>query len=468
MIAYRQRGLANVYALFANIFAVALVPIYSVLLPSLTYVALSESVNLLPYCAAVFVGMAASSGLIRGRTTQLTRLSTWSAFGIALRQTGYVAGLMFTYTVLSKDQAMSRLFLGSYLVWLTIGLTLMHARMPGTLAQLLFSENNKMPTLFIGHTSMLDTLNDWITNRQHLGIQPVGFLSDEEPSRLEKMVAPYIGRIDDLGRILQERRIAQVILLDWMDDTARVEHMIELCEAEGCRFLIHNNYGASFARTFIPMEEGGHHFMTLQQEPLEDPLNRALKRLLDILVSLPVVLFVLPPLCLLVWLVQRRQAPGPLFFNNPRGGQNRRMFKMLKFRSMYAIDHDINKQACSGDSRIYPFGKFLRKSSLDEIPQFLNVLGGSMSVVGPRPHLPKHDDEFSAIARSYRIRSLVKPGITGLAQVRGFRGEITDPEKLHRRVYWDLYYVTNWSFWLDLKLIFQTAWQVFVPPDTAY
>ncbi len=468
MIAYRQRGLANVYALLVNIFAVALVPMYSVLLPSLTYVKLIDDINLIPYCIAVFVGMAASSDLIRSRASTLHRIGIWTSFGIAIRQTAYVAGVIFAYTFLSKEQAVSRLFLGSYLFWLTVALTILHARMPRSLAQQLFSETASMPTLFIGRAAMLDSLDTWITNRQHLGIQPVGFLSDEWITRAEQLIAPHLGRVNDLRKVLKERRIAQVILLEWMSDSARVENIISLCESEGCRFLIHNNYGASFARTFIPMEEGGRHFMTLQQEPLEDPLNRALKRMLDIIVALPVVVFLMPPLCLAVWLIQSIQAPGPLFFINPRGGQGRTMFNMLKFRSMYARDHDINQQATEGDSRIFAFGKFLRRSSLDEIPQFVNVLLGDMSVVGPRPHLPKHDTEFSAIARSYRIRSLVKPGITGMAQVHGYRGEITDSEKLHRRVYWDLYYVTNWSFWLDVKLIAQTAWQVVFPPRSAY
>lgn len=468
MITYRQRGLANVYAILVIFFAVAMLPLYAAMLPSLSYVTLSPGVHLLPYGVAVLVGMLASSGLLRRRAGTLHQIGLWSAFGIAVRQVAYVASAMFAYAVVTKDQEISRLFLGTYLFWLTIALTLLHSHMPRALARQLFSDTSSMPTLFIGRLARLESLDSWILNREHLGIKPIGFISDENLTRVDQLIAPHLGRLADLERILQERRVAQVILLDWMDDNNQVEHIISLCESEGCRFLLYNNYGASFARTFIPMEEGGHHFMTLQHEPLEDPLNRAMKRLLDIAVSLPVVLFLLPPLCLWVMIMQRLQAPGPLFFNNERGGLNRTTFRMLKFRSMYAVEHDINKQATTGDSRIYPFGQFLRRSSLDEIPQFVNVLLGSMSVVGPRPHLPQHDDEFSTIARSYRIRSLVKPGITGLAQVNGFRGEITAPEKLHRRVYWDLYYVTNWRFWLDVKLILQTALQVIFPPTTAY
>ena len=456
------------YAVFANVAAVALMPAYAALLPSLIYVQLSENVSLTPYCMAVVVGMAASSGHLRRNHGRLHSLTKWAALGIALRQALYVAACVFTLVFATKDQQVSRLFLGSYLVLLTGMLTVMHARVPRDLASLLFGETAKMPTLFIGRGDRLGNLDHWITNRLHIGVQPVGFLADEAPTRAELAIAPYLGKIEQLATILQEGRIGQVILLEWFDESAKVEKMIELCEQEGCRFLIHNDYGARYARTFIPVEEAGIHFLTLQNEPLEDPVNRALKRFLDIAVSLPVVVFILPPLCAMVWLIQRIQAPGPMFFVKPRGGRNRLEFHMLKFRSMYARDHDINKQATAGDSRIFPFGRFLRMSSLDEFPQFINVLRGDMSIVGPRPHLPQHDIEFSLISKTYRVRSLVKPGITGLAQVNGYRGEITEPEKLHRRVYWDLYYVSNWSLSMDLQVILRTAWQVIFPPKSAY
>ncbi len=468
MITYRQRGLANLYAVFSNAAAVALLPGYEALLPSITYVQLSEKVSLVPYGIAVFIGMAVSSSAIRRKHGHLHDLGNWESLGIALRQVAMVAACIFAYIFAAKDQTVSRLFLSSYLLLLTGLLSAMHSRVPATMAAILFGEQSKIPTLFIGRGDRLGNLDEWITNRTHIGISPVGFLADEVPSRAELALAPYLGPIKNLPAILQEKRIAQVILLEWFDDATKVESMIEECEQEGCRFLIHNDYGARYARTFIPLEEGGLHFLALQNEPLEDPINRGAKRVLDVLVSLPVVLFILPPLCVFVWLGQRVQAPGPMFFVKPRGGRGRTEFNMLKFRSMYARDHDINKQATAGDDRVYRFGRFLRKTSLDEFPQFINVLRGEMSLVGPRPHLPQHDHEFSQISNRYRVRSLVKPGITGLAQVSGYRGEITDPEKLHRRVYWDLYYVSNWALWLDIQIILRTAWQVFFPPKTAY
>ena len=144
---------------------------------------------------------------------------------------------------------------------------------------------------------------------------------------------------------------------------------------------------------------------------------------------------------------------------------------MLKFRSMFVDSEDAvaeARQARSEDHRIFPFGRFLRQHSLDEFPQFWNVLVGDMSIVGPRPYMPLLDEEFRQQTRGYRTRHLVKPGITGLAQSLGYRGEILEQEMLSRRVYWDVHYITHWSPGLDVQITLRTLWQVFFPPKTAY
>ncbi|HTJ78210.1 MAG TPA: exopolysaccharide biosynthesis polyprenyl glycosylphosphotransferase [Rariglobus sp.] len=468
MIAYRQRGFVNVYAFIATGVSVGLLLFYAQLIRFLPHIALSSSVNLLAYCLAVVVGMTASMGHVRQRGYTLHILGWFGGIALAFRQVLFVAACIFTLMFVTKDREISRLFLGSYLVILGGVLTVCHAKFPPILVRVLFGENAQSPTLFIGRGGDMEDLDDWISNRGYLGIRPVGFLSEEKPTRAQRAIAPYLGRIDNLEAAIKEHQVRQVVLLEWMTDSRMAERIVELCEQEGCRFLIHNNLDARFARPLIPVQEGGRHFLALQDEPLEDPFNRLAKRSLDIAISLPVVVFIIPPLCVWVWLMQRWQAPGPVFFVRPRGGKNRQEFKMFKFRSMYSAEHDINRQATSADGRIYSFGKFLRRSSLDEFPQFINVLNGSMSVVGPRPHLPQHDADFSLINRAYRVRSLVKPGITGLAQINGFRGEITEPEKLHQRVYWDLYYVTNWSVWMDVQIIIKTAVHVLFPPSSAY
>ena len=468
MIAYRQRGLITIYAFVATGVAIGFLLFYAQLYRYTPKGGLATSVNLVAYCLAVLVGMTASIGYVRHRGYALHILGWFGAAGLAARQVMLVAACIFALMFATKDRDISRIFLGTYLVALGGVLTFMHARFPKVLAQILFSESAQLSTIFIGRGGDLENLDSWIGSRGHLGIKPVGFLAETKPTRAERAIAPYLGRIEKLSEVLRSYQVRQVILLEWTIATDTVEHIIEICEAEGCRFLLHNNLDARFARPLIPVHEGGKHFLALQEEPLEDPINRANKRLLDIAISLPVVLFIIPPLVMLVWLMQRLQSPGPVFFVRPRGGKNRKDFNILKFRSMFAVEHDINKQATVGDDRIFAFGQFMRRTSLDEFPQFINVLIGNMSVVGPRPHLPQHDTDFSQLNRSYRVRSLVKPGITGLAQINGYRGEITEPEKLHRRVYWDLRYVTNWSIWLDLQIILRTAVQVVVPPRSAY
>jgi len=144
---------------------------------------------------------------------------------------------------------------------------------------------------------------------------------------------------------------------------------------------------------------------------------------------------------------------------------------MLKFRSMFkAPDNAAAEamQALSEDQRIFPFGRFLRRRSLDEFPQFWNVLVGEMSVVGPRPYMPLLDEEFRQQTQGYRTRYLVKPGITGLSQSLGYRGAVLEEEMVRRRVYWDVYYISHWSMWMDLQVTTRTLWQVIAPPDTAF
>lgn len=468
MIAHRQRGFINFYTVFVGIIAVGLFLAFAAVLPWVPRIDLSPTLNLTPYLLAIVVGVLAGGTLFRHHFHRLHALHGSQALSLAFRQTAYVGGCLFALMFATKDREISRLFLGVYLLLLGCVLTLLHGRFPRYFAQLLFSEHRRARTLFVGRATTPDTLMPWVRDREHLGIVPVGYLADNAGSIASLADVPKLGSLANLEAVLREKGITQVILLDWLEDAAELERIVEACESEGCRFLIHSNFATRFARNLVGVEEGGQHFLAVQEEPLEDPMHRALKRLLDITVSLPIVVLILPPLTLLVWAMQRMQAPGPVLFARPRGGQQRREFVMLKYRSMYVDNPDVARQASAQDDRIFPFGRFLRRSSLDEFPQFINVLKGEMSVVGPRPHLPQHDTAFSQMDRTYRIRSLVKPGVTGLAQIKGFRGEIDDPEKLHQRVYWDLFYVNNWTIWMDLRIIVRTFWVVVWPPKSAY
>jgi undecaprenyl-phosphate galactose phosphotransferase/putative colanic acid biosynthesis UDP-glucose lipid carrier transferase len=200
--------------------------------------------------------------------------------------------------------------------------------------------------------------------------------------------------------------------------------------------------------------------LTMRPEPLDNLYNRIQKRAFDLLASslffLLVAWWLFPTIAVFVKLSSK----GPVFFKQSRSGERNRHFMCYKFRTMYVNADADSKQAIRGDSRITPVGSFLRKTNLDELPQFINVLKGDMSVVGPRPHMLKHTEEYSKIVNNFMVRHFVKPGITGAAQANGYRGDTTDPELMRKRVQYDVWYLENWSFWLDVKIVFLTVWSM--------
>jgi putative colanic acid biosynthesis UDP-glucose lipid carrier transferase len=185
--------------------------------------------------------------------------------------------------------------------------------------------------------------------------------------------------------------------------------------------------------------------------------NAIKKRAFDIAFSLFVIIFVLSWLIPLMAILIKLSSRGPVFFVQQRSGKDNKPFKCYKFRSL-AVNADAHeKQVTRGDARITRLGRFLRKSNLDELPQFFNVLMGSMSIVGPRPHMLRHTEMYSKVLGQYMIRHFVKPGVTGWAQVNGFRGEIKKEDQLRQRIEHDIWYLEHWSLWLDLRIIFLTV-----------
>ena len=190
---------------------------------------------------------------------------------------------------------------------------------------------------------------------------------------------------------------------------------------------------------------------------LDDERYRMLKRGFDIAVSLCFLCLVFPFVLLFVFIMTECTMPGKLFFVQKRTGLDGKTFKCYKFRSMRQNAQSEIRQATKGDERVTRWGYIMRKTSLDETPQFINVLLGDMSIVGPRPHMLKHTDEFTELVDGYMLRHQVKPGVTGWSQVNGYRGEIRKPEDIENRVKFDLWYIDNWSFFLDLRIIFKTV-----------
>ena len=201
--------------------------------------------------------------------------------------------------------------------------------------------------------------------------------------------------------------------------------------------------------------------------PLANPVNKFVKRTFDVVASL----FFLIPTALLfpfIYVMMKVQSPGPVFFRQKRTGIDGREFEMLKFRSMHVNKDADRLQATKDDPRKYPFGNFMRRSNIDELPQFLNVLKGDMSFVGPRPHMLAHTEQYSALIDKYMVRHFVKPGLTGWAQVTGFRGETRELWQMEGRVKRDIWYIEHWSIWLDIRIVWLTAKTVFIHDKNAY
>ena len=210
--------------------------------------------------------------------------------------------------------------------------------------------------------------------------------------------------------------------------------------------------------------------MTLQTtytSPLEEPLNKAFKRVADIILS---IIFLLPTALLLPFIIVaiKMQSPGPIFFRQLRTGLDGHNFYCYKFRSMHVNKDADRLQATKDDPRKFPFGNFMRKTNIDELPQFWNVLLGNMSIVGPRPHMLAHTDQYKQLINKYMVRHLVKPGVTGWAQVNGFRGETRELWQMEGRVKCDIWYIQHWSIWLDIRIIWMTIKFFFKQDENAY
>ncbi|MFH1005011.1 MAG: undecaprenyl-phosphate glucose phosphotransferase [Bacteroidota bacterium] len=205
----------------------------------------------------------------------------------------------------------------------------------------------------------------------------------------------------------------------------------------------------------------------LKPTPIDETTNKIIKRIFDIVFSLLIIIIIFSWLFPLLAIIIKLNSKGPVFFRQKRSGLDNKDFWCYKFRSMYSNQEADIVQATKGDMRITRVGAFLRKTSIDELPQFFNVLLGNMSVVGPRPHMLKHTKEYATIINKYMLRHFIKPGITGLAQVRGYRGETSDKKMMEKRVKMDIYYMENWSFLLDVKIVFQTIIDILIGSKNA-
>jgi Undecaprenyl-phosphate glucose phosphotransferase len=309
--------------------------------------------------------------------------------------------------------------------------------------------------LIVGENTTTNQLRKIIESNPILGYNFIGFASDNTSN------PAWLGTTDQLEELINKYQIQMVFVsISLLSDNLETRKYLNTCSRMGIRLrFLPENHG--FFRTTKKYESLGE-LITIN--PLEISLdtmsNRFLKRSFDILFSLVVIVLLLSWALPIIALLIKLSSNRPVFFVQERTGINNKIFNCFKFRSML-VNEDANLlQSCQNDTRITRIGKFLRKTNLDEFPQFFNVLMGDMSVVGPRPHMLQHTQVYAALIDYYLIRHYVKPGITGYAQIKGYRGETDELWKMQRRVECDMEYIENWNFALDLRIIWRTIFHI--------
>lgn len=332
---------------------------------------------------------------------------------------------------------------------------------------------NTRTITFVGADPELLTLYQKLVKNPTLGYRVMGYYADESLSDSQNPNEELV-RLGSMGELMEAVKAGRELHLGeemYVCLPRRERETLHILSDYCDRHVIHFYYVPAseerldfkLIREFYDDTE----IFTTREVPLENGVNRMVKRLFDIVVS-AIVLVCCLPLLPIVALIIKRQSPGSIFFRQQRTGINGREFVCYKLRSMHANTDADKRQATKDDPRTFPFGSFMRKYDIDEFPQFWNVLKGDMSIVGPRPHMLLHTEMYSHLIGDYMVRHFVKPGITGWAQTTGFRGETKELWQMEERVRRDVWYIENWSVWLDLRIIWMTVRTIFVHDEHAY
>jgi exopolysaccharide biosynthesis polyprenyl glycosylphosphotransferase len=401
--------------------------------------------------------------------SNLFALAERKRFSLSQKQIMVPVGAVLAAVVFLREPGISRALLLGFFAAYALWIFWSNAQLPSILAKWFFSTKraDASPVLLIADARDARRFRQRVQKGEFLGIRVVGFVDIGSGDHDEAGVR-NLGTLGELDAICHEQEVAGIIVVNAHCHDDIIPSLARFCDHRSIRFMLFEDLTGRYGRPFVPHPLGNTDLVYTLPEPLENPLNQLMKRALDICIALVALAFVFPPVALLVAAIHRRHSPGPLFFIQGRTGRGGRTFPIVKFRTMTVANPDENVQAKKHDPRIFKGGGFLRRFSLDEIPQFYNVLVGDMSVVGPRPHLPSHDDLFTSVSANYPVRRFAKPGITGLAQIKGCRGEAKLPRDVRNRVRWDIAYIRNWSILLDIQIIALTVKEAVAPSERAY
>lgn len=320
--------------------------------------------------------------------------------------------------------------------------------------------------IIAGMSSGGHQLHEFLTVHEPAGNQFLGFFTDTEvPQGMESMM---LGNLDKLKEYCQQEQVDEIYFALPLDQHDLIQDLSSFADDHFISFRIIPDFQGTVRKDINVYYYNHLPILTVRQHPLGFRPNQLLKRVFDIAFSSLVIFGAFPIIMPILALIIRLDSPGPIFFKQMRPGKRNQLFPCYKLRTMRVNHSSAELQATKGDARITRVGQFLRKTSLDELPQFFNVFLGHMSVVGPRPNMVSQLEEYSKQIRTYPMRHTVTPGITGYAQVNGYRGETRAEGSMEKRVEYDLKYVENWSFRLDMKIIGKTIWNMVHGEENAY
>ena len=366
-----------------------------------------------------------------------------------------ISSILFAYLVLAKSD-ISRLSFSFFLTFGYLSLIVTGQTRHYFLIRIRTRGMNQRAVIFLGREHQYSEYGYWLHENPSFGYHLIGFVNTEKKNEL---LCP----VSKLEQMLSVNKADEILLGNFESRRDILTDIVDVSEDSGCRIRIVQEKDDVYSRHLDVHQFGPFRVFSVREEPLSQTPAKLFKRIFDVVFSTLVLLFIYWWIHAIVWLLIKISSKGPIFFKQKRVGRGGQEFYCIKFRTM-----SLNKSGSDGngeitkldDNRITRLGAFLRRTNIDEFPQFLNVLMGDMSVIGPRPHMIEEDHTVAEKLRKYRIRRFVRPGISGWAQVNGFRGGTEDMELMQKRVDFDIDYIESWTPMLDLKIIWFTILQM--------
>ncbi|MFA3784118.1 undecaprenyl-phosphate glucose phosphotransferase [Melioribacteraceae bacterium 4301-Me] len=372
-----------------------------------------------------------------------------------------MAAIFFIFA--AKENLYTRNFIAFYFLMLVVFIFLRVLLFD--IIQLSFYRTGKYVKniIVIGANSIGEEFVQLLELNPHLGYKFIGFVDEQLHESNKRIICSF----DKLNLFLEKENVDEAVITVTDIESSKLNEIINVCNKNALRVHIIPDYFQFLSKRFALNNIGGFPIITIRDEPLAEFQWRLIKRVFDICFTLVISVVILSWLVPLVAIIIKLTSRGPVFFIQERIGLKNEKFRCIKFRSMY-VDNKFRNDAFTpttkDDPRVTKFGRFLRRTNLDEIPQFWNVIKGEMSIVGPRPHSVAFNREYLKYFEAIKLRHLVKPGLTGWAQIHGLRGDVEDESENRRRtierIKHDIWYIENWSLWLDVQIILITIWQM--------